>query len=389
MKIILTVMKGELAGKAYELDKKAVIGRSPKVQIVLEDELVSRKHAEITVKDNAVFIKDMKSAGGTFVNSQTLTEKSPLKSRDKIRIGNTIFEIKILKPKKKSKKEEKATVAAQKFGRTLSDIARTDTEQVDTAKVVETLKQDEVTIPKKKPKKAEKSDVYSSKRSQKAQKQAIEVVTKYKGIKQTKKKVSLKDRLGFLSMSYDEMAWWMKLAFAAGIVIIALLLGQLGFSIFDSDPEETIEDTELVQFIPDIDQRIAWAPGTGYESGYPHCPRYPHEVISTYTKCFITDFKEGKIVTIGDIETRDSGQMIVFPGAIISNAYQGAESIRLKDYNGDFCIIPYGAILEVTGYGIFKLLDDDADTVQDKLAEMQEKLAKYENSETPDDENAE
>ena len=133
MKITLTITKGEFAGKSYDIDNKAIIGRSPKTQIFIDNELVSRKHAEIFVKDGVVFIKDLKSSGGTFVNSQPISEPRKLKSRDKIRIANTILEIKILRPKKT---KEKTSLTSPKLGRTLSDIVRSDTEQIEITDVL-------------------------------------------------------------------------------------------------------------------------------------------------------------------------------------------------------------------------------------------------------------
>jgi len=55
--------------------KTFVIGRDTSSQIVLNDKLVSRRHAELTFLDNGqVIIKDLGSVNGTFVNGKRITE---------------------------------------------------------------------------------------------------------------------------------------------------------------------------------------------------------------------------------------------------------------------------------------------------------------------------
>lgn len=51
------------------------IGRDPGNQIVLNDNFISRRHAELIVMDNGgVMIKDLGSSNGTFVNGNRITE---------------------------------------------------------------------------------------------------------------------------------------------------------------------------------------------------------------------------------------------------------------------------------------------------------------------------
>lgn len=51
-----------------------VIGRNPECDIVYNNRFVSAKHAQITIQDNEIQIKDLKSTNGTFVNgSRTLS----------------------------------------------------------------------------------------------------------------------------------------------------------------------------------------------------------------------------------------------------------------------------------------------------------------------------
>ena len=63
------------------------MGRNPDNDIVIVDELASRKHAEIECYENRVIIRDVGSTNGTYINQKLLVDRWLLSSRDQIRIG--------------------------------------------------------------------------------------------------------------------------------------------------------------------------------------------------------------------------------------------------------------------------------------------------------------
>ena len=65
---------------------KFILGRNPECAIVIPVTSVSREHAQIVRVDGHYFIEDKQSRNGTFVNSQAVTSRTPLKNNDKIRI---------------------------------------------------------------------------------------------------------------------------------------------------------------------------------------------------------------------------------------------------------------------------------------------------------------
>ena len=65
---------------------KFILGRNPECSIVIPVTSVSREHAQILRVDGQYFIEDKASRNGTFVNSQAVTSRTPLKNNDKIRI---------------------------------------------------------------------------------------------------------------------------------------------------------------------------------------------------------------------------------------------------------------------------------------------------------------
>ncbi len=69
-----------------------IAGRDPGVDLVINDSTVSRKHARITVLDDATIrISDLGSLNGTQVNDKKITDTVDLKVGDAISIGNVGF----------------------------------------------------------------------------------------------------------------------------------------------------------------------------------------------------------------------------------------------------------------------------------------------------------
>jgi pSer/pThr/pTyr-binding forkhead associated (FHA) protein len=69
------------------------IGRDPECAVCLDDPMVSRKHARITVENGTATITDMASANGVFVNGQRVLSATTLRPGDLILIGKEEIEI--------------------------------------------------------------------------------------------------------------------------------------------------------------------------------------------------------------------------------------------------------------------------------------------------------
>jgi len=64
-----------------------LIGRSASCQVTIEDPLVSRQHARITIRDDRAFIEDLGSRNGLQLNGRTIEGTAELRDRDRVRIG--------------------------------------------------------------------------------------------------------------------------------------------------------------------------------------------------------------------------------------------------------------------------------------------------------------
>jgi pSer/pThr/pTyr-binding forkhead associated (FHA) protein/uncharacterized RDD family membrane protein YckC len=78
------------------------IGRAPSSDILLEDRRVSSNHAQIELFEGKLFLKDLNSRNGTYVNGRRIHDTVEIKSNDIIQIVTYKFNIKIPELKEKS-----------------------------------------------------------------------------------------------------------------------------------------------------------------------------------------------------------------------------------------------------------------------------------------------
>ena len=69
MKISLAIIKGARAGYIYHLDKPYVLIGRGKVDLIIPDKEISRKHVAVEVRNDKVFLRDLGSTNGTLVNN--------------------------------------------------------------------------------------------------------------------------------------------------------------------------------------------------------------------------------------------------------------------------------------------------------------------------------
>jgi hypothetical protein len=73
----------------FELgDGQFVIGRGADCQLALDDGLVSRRHAMITVAEEQVFVEDLESRNGVKVNGNLIDRKTSLGDGDRVQVGS-------------------------------------------------------------------------------------------------------------------------------------------------------------------------------------------------------------------------------------------------------------------------------------------------------------
>lgn len=84
---LLLVRSGPTAGARYLLDTEvATVGRHPEADIFFDDVTVSRRHAEITSRDEGFEIVDQRSLNGTYVDGERV-DRALLVNGAEVRIG--------------------------------------------------------------------------------------------------------------------------------------------------------------------------------------------------------------------------------------------------------------------------------------------------------------
>lgn len=80
--------------REYPLDSpKITIGRSSDNDIAIDDQMISRHHAQIELLDGVPHVTDLNSSNGTRINSEAIEpeKKYPVKDGDSIFIGNAVL----------------------------------------------------------------------------------------------------------------------------------------------------------------------------------------------------------------------------------------------------------------------------------------------------------
>ncbi len=93
---VLVVLEGEDLRRVHLLDRdRTVIGRGPDCEIALHDASASRRHAAAFRNPEdppeAVWLEDLRSTNGTFVNGERIAEARRLVEHDRVRVGATLF----------------------------------------------------------------------------------------------------------------------------------------------------------------------------------------------------------------------------------------------------------------------------------------------------------
>src|SRR5437867_3410746 len=87
----LVVVEGKKPGGAVEVGQTPLaVGRLSSCELPIDEPQASRRHFEVSRREGAVWVKDLGSTNGTFLNDERLEGEAKLRDGDRLRVGATV-----------------------------------------------------------------------------------------------------------------------------------------------------------------------------------------------------------------------------------------------------------------------------------------------------------
>lgn len=82
-----------MAGHVVDLPDEVTVGRAPGCGVRVDDAYTSSLHARLYRRDGTLWVEDLGSTNGTWVNAQRVTGPTKLGRGDVLQVGGTVFEV--------------------------------------------------------------------------------------------------------------------------------------------------------------------------------------------------------------------------------------------------------------------------------------------------------
>jgi len=99
-KLSIAVIRGARAGYIYKIEKPYVLIGRGKVDLIIPDKEISRKHLAIEIRNEKILLRDLGSTNGTFVNNKKISIME-ISAQSEFKIGQTTLML-ISTPKNKT-----------------------------------------------------------------------------------------------------------------------------------------------------------------------------------------------------------------------------------------------------------------------------------------------
>ena len=81
-------------GTTYDLGDELTVGRASGCQVALpDDSYASQLHARIFRRDGRLWLEDLGSTNGTYLNAKAVTSPVSLRRGDRVQVGRTVLEV--------------------------------------------------------------------------------------------------------------------------------------------------------------------------------------------------------------------------------------------------------------------------------------------------------
>jgi pSer/pThr/pTyr-binding forkhead associated (FHA) protein len=93
-KLQLKVVEPEpLRGRSYALPDEVTVGRAAGCGVRVEDSYTSSLHARLYRRESTLWVEDLGSTNGTWVNAERIGQPTKLGRGDLVQVGGTVFEV--------------------------------------------------------------------------------------------------------------------------------------------------------------------------------------------------------------------------------------------------------------------------------------------------------
>ena len=96
----LQAITGEFTGQEISVERDMLVGRHQDAEILLQSTDISRKHAALLFRDDHIWVKDLKSTNGTFVNGERVEQEQEIELHDGDMLQCASFMFMILAPER-------------------------------------------------------------------------------------------------------------------------------------------------------------------------------------------------------------------------------------------------------------------------------------------------
>lgn len=83
----------EMVGLRFDLAEELTVGRAAGCQITLDDTFASQVHARVFRRDGQLYVEDLGSTNGTWLNREKVTGPLEMERGDHLQVGNTVLEL--------------------------------------------------------------------------------------------------------------------------------------------------------------------------------------------------------------------------------------------------------------------------------------------------------
>ncbi|WP_144735606.1 FHA domain-containing protein [Acinetobacter oleivorans] len=94
----LQAITGEITGQEISVDRDMLVGRHQDADVLLQAADISRRHAALLLKDQLLWVQDLNSSNGTFVNDIRIEQEKQLHDGDIVQFAS--FKFSVLAPAK-------------------------------------------------------------------------------------------------------------------------------------------------------------------------------------------------------------------------------------------------------------------------------------------------